>query len=133
MAKCVIELNNMEFRAFHGCYPLERKVGGLFRVSLRVEAEIGDAATRDDVSQTINYLTLYELVREQMAIPANIIEAVAERIAEAIREAFARQVAALEVKVAKLAPPLGGKVESVSATVRWAAKLREPDAKGERV
>ncbi len=117
MARCTIELENMEFRAFHGCYPLERKVGALFRVSLRVEAEIGDAAERDAVEATINYLALYELVREQMARPANIIEAVAERIAGAVRAAFPGQVAGVSVKVSKLAPPLGGKVESVSATI----------------
>lgn len=117
MSKCTIELNDMEFRAGHGCFPLERKVGGRFVVDLRVEAEIGDAAARDDVEATIDYLRLYEVVAAQMAIPSNIIESVAERIAAAIRERFGAQILSVEVSVAKLAPPLGGKVGSVRATI----------------
>lgn len=111
-----IELENMEFKAFHGCYDLEKKVGNLFRVDVTIEAEIGEAASRDSVGETINYLTVYELVREQMAVTSNIIENVAERIIDAIR---ARFPATLHVtaKVSKLAPPLGGKIERVSVTL----------------
>lgn len=114
--KAVIELENMEFRAGHGCYDLEKKVGNRFLVSLRIEAEIGDAAVRDDLSGSINYLTVYELVRDEMARPSNILENVAKRIIDTIKKSFP-QVISLSAKVSKLAPPLGGKIEKVSVTL----------------
>ena len=56
-----IDLEGMEFRAYHGCYDLERKVGNRFVVDLELTTELG--------------------------------------------------------RVAKMAPPLGGKVRSVSVTL----------------
>ena len=39
-----IRLENMEFRAAHGCYDLEKKVGNRFVVSVEIEAESEEAA-----------------------------------------------------------------------------------------
>ena len=114
--RTLIELENMEFKAFHGCYDLEKKVGNLFRVDVAIEAEIGDAAAKDSIGETVNYLTVFELVREQMAVTSDLIENVAERIIDAIRARFP-QVLRVTAKVSKLAPPLGGKIERVSVTL----------------
>ena len=101
-----IRLEDMEFRAYHGCYDLEREVGNRFNVRLAITAELGDAADEDDVERTVNYLTVYETVREQMAVKQRTIERVAQNIVET------------ECTVAKLAPPLGGKVGRVSVTMK---------------
>lgn len=112
----IIKLENMEFRAYHGCYELEKIVGNNFSVDLTVESEIGDAAQRDDISSTVSYLDLFALVRSQMEIPSDIIENVAHRIIESVYAAFPN-VIKVTATVAKLAPPLGGKIEKVSATL----------------
>jgi dihydroneopterin aldolase len=106
----------MEFRAAHGCYALERKVGGNFEVSVTLTVEGGDAPETDDVTGTVNYVDVYEAVRDEMSIPSAIIENVALRIARAIRARFA-QVQRVEVTVSKLAPPLGGKSSKVSVSL----------------
>lgn len=111
-----IELENMQFRAFHGCYDLEKIVGNNFRVDLSIDAEVGDAPVTDDISSTVNYLVVYELVREQMKITSNIIENVAVRILDELYEQFP-QIVKVKIKVSKLAPPLGGKIEKVSVTL----------------
>ena len=56
MSLTVIELENMEFQAFHGCYPLEQVVGNRFLVNVTIEADLSLAAESDDVADTINYL-----------------------------------------------------------------------------
>ncbi len=114
--KITIDLENMEFRANHGCYDLEKVVGNRFRVDLSLDAEVGDAAQCDNLRGSVNYVAVYEIVRREMAVPSDIIEHVAWRIAEAVREEFV-QVTECRVKVAKLAPPIGGKVERVSVTL----------------
>jgi dihydroneopterin aldolase len=106
----------MEFRAAHGCYALEQKVGGNFEVDVILTVEGGDAPEADDVAGTVNYVEVYETVREQMATVSAIIENVALRIASAIRARFA-QVKRVEVTVSKLAPPIGGKASKVSVTL----------------
>lgn len=106
----------MEFRAPHGCYDLEKVVGNRYHIDLKMEVEIGDAAERDDLLKSVNYLSVYELVAEEVQVPSDILENVAWRILERIHSAFP-QIVTSTVKVSKLAPPLGGKVEKVSVTL----------------
>ena len=115
MATQIIELENMEFHARHGCYPMEQVVGGRFVVSITIEANLKTAGYSDDVKDTINYLNVYAIVSREMEKPSHILENVAARIVEAIYDDYpsCKQVT---VKVSKLAPPLGGKVEKVSVT-----------------
>ena len=60
-----IVLNRMEFRAFHGCYDLEQQVGNRFTVDLEITAELGEVASEDCVEKAVNYLLVYETVRER--------------------------------------------------------------------
>ena len=96
-----IELEEMEFRAFHGCYPLERIVGNRFLVNVAIKADLSLPAASDNVDDTINYLSVYETVRDEMAVESHSLE----------------HVAHIRVKVSKLAPPLGGKIKKVSVTI----------------
>ncbi|WP_295916049.1 dihydroneopterin aldolase [uncultured Alistipes sp.] len=111
-----IVLTRMEFRAMHGCYELERRVGNRFTVDLELTAELGAVATDDDVRKAVNYLTVYEVVRTQMRITQHTIERVAMNIIEAIYATFS-QVRHVKCTVSKLAPPLGGKLEKVSVVL----------------
>lgn len=111
-----INLRDMEFRAYHGCYDLEQKVGNRFRVQLTLWTELGRVAEEDDVNLAVNYLRVYELVREVMARTQRTIERVAQNIIEALREHFPA-IERVECTVAKLAPPLGGKLREVSVTL----------------
>ena len=108
-----IVLQRMEFRALHGCYELERKVGNRFTVDLEITACL---AAEDSVEQTVNYLTVSEVVSLQMRITQRTIERVAMNIIEAVYASF-RQVRHVKCTVSKLAPPLGGKLEKVSVVL----------------
>ncbi|MEG0807518.1 MAG: dihydroneopterin aldolase [Alistipes sp.] len=111
-----IVLTRMEFRAFHGCYELERKVGNRFTVDLEITAELGAIAAEDSVEQAVNYLTAYEVIRAQMQIAQRTIERVSMNIIEALYAAFP-QIRHIKCTVSKLAPPLGGKLEKVSVVL----------------
>ncbi|MBR5850723.1 MAG: dihydroneopterin aldolase [Alistipes sp.] len=111
-----INLDRMEFRAYHGCYDLEQVVGNHFTVDLELKAHLGEVAAQDDVRLAVNYLTVYEIVREVMTIKQRTIERVAVNIISALRERFP-QLIGVRCTVTKVAPPLGGKVGSVSVTI----------------
>ncbi len=108
-----IELENMQFRAYHGCYDLEQKVGNNFNVSLSIDAEIGSAAQDDNIMGTVSYLDAYELVAKEMAIKSRIIEHVALRIIDKLYDSYP-QIKRVTIKVSKIAPPLGGKLDKAS-------------------
>lgn len=112
----VIEIENMEFYAHHGCYKEEQVVGNVFRVSFRMEVDMEKAVLSDQVSDSVNYLDVYETIREQMAVTSHILEHVAHRILEAVKERFPALLSA-SVKVSKMNPPLGGQAESVSVSM----------------
>ena len=112
-----IRLEQMEFRAFGVCYYLEQKVGNRFNVELTITTELGSVADEDAVEKAVNYLTVYEVVREQMAITQRTIERVAQNIIRAVKENFP-QVVEVECCVSKLAPPLGGKIGRVSVILK---------------
>ena len=79
-----IELEGLDFRAFHGCYELEQQTGSHFEVSLRITTELGTVAEEDDVTQAVNYLTVYEVVREEMRRTQHTIERVSQNIINAL-------------------------------------------------
>ncbi len=108
-----INVEGMDFHAFHGCYELERRTGCHFTVDASIRTALGDVAAKDDVTLAVNYLTVYEVVRECMAEPKHTIECVAQSIIDALRGRFP-QIESLRVRVTKMAPPLGGKVAKVS-------------------
>lgn len=112
-----INLEGMDFHAFHGCYEFERLTGSHFEVSLSIVSPLGRVAEDDDVTQAVNYLTVYETVREQMAVTQHTIERVAQNIINALHGSF-KQIVAVECTVTKIAPPLGGKVNRVSVTLK---------------
>ena len=114
--KYTITLQKMEFRAYHGCYDLEQQVGNRFTVDLQLTTELGRVAEEDSVELAVNYLTVYEVVREVMTHTQRTIERVAKNIIEALKERFP-QIEGVKCTVAKLAPPLGGTLHSVSVTL----------------
>lgn len=112
-----IHLQDMEFRAFHGCYDLEQKVGNRFVVNMIITTELGVVADEDAVEKAVNYLTVYEVTREEMRNTCRTIEAVAQNVIAAVKAKYP-QIVEIECSVAKLAPPLGGKVGRVSVTLK---------------
>ena len=101
-----IFIAGLRMRACHGVLPQERIVGGDFEVNLSVEYDITRAMATDDVADTLSYADLSDLVRREMAVPSNLLEHVAGRIAKAIIGRWP-QVQSVSLSITKLNPPMG--------------------------
>ena len=99
-------LKNVRFRAFHGVLPQERLVGGDFLLNLRVGYPIEKGMESDEVEDTLNYAALFDLVRQEMNKPSQLLEHVASRIVKTIMEAFPA-VTSVDLELTKLNPPMG--------------------------
>lgn len=107
-----IRLNNIRVYAYHGCLPEETKIGSDYRVDLSVKANLDTSALSDELKDTVDYVHLNAIVKEEMAQPSKLLEHVAKRILDRIFSELSL-VKVIKVKVAKLNPPLGGDVEDV--------------------
>ena len=104
-----IALEGIRFYAYHGFYQEEQLVGGYYVVDVYVNTQIGHAARQDNLDTTINYETLYRIVKAQMLRSYKLIETVAQKIVDNI-VAVCPTVQGVRVKVVKQHPPLGGDV-----------------------
>lgn len=100
-----IHLHHLEFFAFHGLYEEERVVGNKFVVSVDVDFE--STQTIFLISETIDYTSIYEIVKSRMTISTNLIEVVAEDIITAIYQIFP-QVKQIKISIQKSNPPIIG-------------------------
>ena len=98
-----IELRRMTFYAYHGVAPQETRVGNTFIVDLILTAPLENAVWSDDLSDTINYATVYETVK------AEILKALKERFP---------QITEVELVLSKLNPPFGGDIHSASIILK---------------
>jgi len=105
-----IRLEKLRFRAFHGVLPQERTVGGDFLVTLRIGYPWQQAMETDAVADTLDYAAVYQLVRREMAVPSQLLEHVAGRIAQTLLLAFPK-ITSIDLWLTKVTPPMGADCE----------------------
>lgn len=111
-----ILLSGMEFYAYHGCYQAEKVIGTRFKVDVEITCHFMEAARHDDITQTINYLSVYQEVDKVMSSSVNLLETLAFNIAQQVKNLDA-SIEKIKVSVYKLNPVLGGKTDWVAAVV----------------
>jgi len=104
----LIRLEDICLTAYHGVLAEEREQGNTFLVTVSLEMPECMAVATDDLTHTIDYKGVYDIVCAEMAIPSNLLEHVAGRIRRAIMQAWPE--AEVHVQVKKKNPPVGGPV-----------------------
>jgi len=100
-------IEDIRLHAFHGCLEEEARIGGKYRVDIKSVADFSACADTDDLTKTVDYVLVYQLVKEQMDIRSKLIETVAKRIAQALQKAYP-WVKEWEVSLTKFNPPVNG-------------------------
>lgn len=118
-----IVLRGMTFHAYHGVMPEEAVTGNRFIVHVRIGLDLRAAGLSDDVNQTVNYASVYEVVRMVVEGPRkNLIEAVAESIAAELLRKFL-SIEALVVEVEKPNAPISGIFETVLVRISRSRRI----------
>lgn len=101
----LVQVKGLMFHAFHGCHPAERKVGGRFEVDIEVKVDLKQSAYSDNLEDTVDYVILMDIASAEMKKRRDLIETVAQDIAEAIKVRYpvSEQV---EVTIKKHAAPV---------------------------
>ena len=109
----IIKVENIRIFAYHGCLKEETKIGSDYRVDLTVKADLQTSAKTDMLRDTVDYVFLNRIIKEEMAKPSYLLETVAKRILNRIftEDSMVKKATVL---VSKLNPPIGGDVEKVT-------------------
>jgi 7,8-dihydroneopterin aldolase/epimerase/oxygenase len=113
----LIALNGMEFFAYHGCHEEEQKTGNRFVVDLVFFSSTEKAEKTDDLSETVDYQKVYHVIKSEMEVPSKLLEHLTRRIFNALIKNFP-SIGQMKITVAKMNPPLGGKVEKVQFSLQ---------------
>ncbi len=109
----IIKVENIRVYAYHGCLKEETQIGSDYRVDLEVKANLLASAKTDELGDTVDYVLLNKIIKEEMAIPSKLLETVAKRILDRIFNED-KLVKKATVWVSKINPPIGGDVEYVT-------------------
>ncbi len=112
-----IILKNVRIYAYHGCLKEENAIGSDYLINLTVWTDLAISAQSDALSDTVDYVHLNNIVKEEMQIPSKLLEKVAARISNRIFIEL-QTVDKAKVSVAKVNPPIGGDVQEVSVVLK---------------
>jgi len=113
MAK--VALKGMKFYAFHGYYDFERRIGNNFEVDIEATLKIAEDPN-DRIEATVNYEEMYAICEKHMQMKYLLLESLAYDIANEIKTKHPI-VEKVDVKLSKLNPPVGGKVERAEVSI----------------
>ena len=118
----IIKVTNIRVYAHHGCISEETVIGSDYRVDIEVNADLTKSCESDELNDTVDYVLLNRIVKEEMAMPKKLLETVAKNIINRIFKE-AQQVDYTKVAVSKINPPIGGDVEQVTIELEEIRKL----------
>ena len=112
-----IRVRNIKIYANHGCLKEETLIGSDYLVNVEVDADLKKASQSDELSETVDYVHINSIVKEEMSIPSKLLEHVAQRILNRI---FVEISITKKVKVAvsKINPPIGDDVQEVTIILK---------------
>lgn len=117
-----IQVQGIRCYAHHGCMPEETQIGAEFLVHVTIETDLSPSAETDDLTDTIDYVDINRIVKEEMAVPSKLIEHVAGRIIKRLKSDL-NGVEKTVVEVVKINPPIHGDVDFVSVTLDSEGKI----------
>lgn len=111
-----ISLIGLKIQANHGVFDFEREQGQLFIIDVVAWVDLAVAAGSDDLAKTVHYGELAEeIVAAVAADPVDLIETVAERVAQVV---LAHDVVErVEVTVHKPQAPISVEFADVAVTI----------------
>jgi dihydroneopterin aldolase len=113
-----IVINNLKIYAYHGVGQQERTVGNMFDVSLRIGYPADRAMLSDDINDAVSYAVIVNIVKKVMSVPSNLLEHVAQRIADSILWRYP-DVESIDITLLKVTPPISADLASAGFVYSW--------------
>lgn len=112
----IIKVEGIKLYGYHGCLDEEGIIGTDYTIDVIINADLSTAATTDKLSHTVDYVTVSQIVKEQVAIRSKLIEHVAQRIIDSLLASI-EMIQHVEVHLSKIHPPIPVNVEKVTVVL----------------
>lgn len=106
-----IQLNNLHFFSFHGVHEEEKVLGNNFVLQASISFDESEKVTALD--HTINYVSVYQIIKKRMETPTALLETLAQDLAELIY-AFDSRIKSISISIEKKNAPIANIEGSVS-------------------
>lgn len=103
-------LENVLLYGAHGAYAEEETLGNSFLIDIKVYGDFRKAIASDQLSTTINYEQIFNILKEEVGRPVHLLEHLSGNIIDRLREL--PLVQGCEIWLRKNNPPLDGQVGS---------------------
>lgn len=114
--KHTVEVNGIKLYAYHGCLPEEGKIGGRYTIDVSVTTDFSSSFESDDLNDTVDYVIINRIVKEEMQQRSKLIEHVAKRMLNRFN-AEIEGIQWAKIKVIKHCPPIEGDVDDVAVII----------------
>jgi 7,8-dihydroneopterin aldolase/epimerase/oxygenase len=108
-----VHLNNIKFFAHHGVHNEEGIIGTDFEVSVSVSFDAPEKVIA--LNDTINYVQVYEVIKNRFAIPDRLLETLAHCIVDDIY-AIDNRITTINISIYKIHPPISNFIGTVGVT-----------------
>lgn len=108
-----IHLKNMIFHAYHGVHDEESIIGNNFEVSVSVSFNAPE--TVSDLNDTINYVSIYEIIKQHFLKPEKLLETLAQNITQEIHK-IDNRITSINITIDKLNAPISNFIGTVGVT-----------------
>lgn len=98
-----IHLHHLQFFAYHGLYENEKNNGNNFEMDVDIDLDTDEKIT--SLSQTLDYVTVHEIIYKRMQQATPLLETLAQDLADLIYEAD-RRVKKISIMIKKVSPPI---------------------------
>ncbi|HUR12377.1 MAG TPA: dihydroneopterin aldolase [Flavitalea sp.] len=99
-----IHLKDVQIFGFHGIQSGEEKTGSLYRLNLEVMYEEA-ASDFENLESTIDYVSLFEIIKQRMGVSTPLLEKLAESIIRRIKHQYS-SVREISISIYKLQAPI---------------------------
>lgn len=116
-----ILLKEIRCYAYHGVAPQENLIGNEYLIDLKLKVDISKAARTDEVTDTVNYAEVHQVIENEMAVPSKLLEHVSGRIIQKLFDQFPC-IEEIELRLSKRNPPMGADIESAGIELHCSRK-----------
>ncbi|MEO6583364.1 MAG: dihydroneopterin aldolase [Ferruginibacter sp.] len=110
-----IALNNLVFYSHHGVHPEETVLGTHFELDVAVTFE--EKGVIKNLEDTVDYVSIYQIIQQHMQRPSRLLETVAMQLAEEIYKNNSG-ITTINICISKLNPPINNFTGKVGITYR---------------
>lgn len=108
-------LKGLRIFAYHGVLEQERTVGAYFKIDLTLDTDFSHAMETDELGGTISYADVFEIVKQEMAVPSKLLEHVGGRIVKALHSHY--KINKVYLRIMKENPPMGADLEAAGIEI----------------